>query len=554
MLVLPSGKVIDISTDRSKYHALRQPGVGPASPHQALYMLVDVVYRYRDDGGTPRRGWTEYDYEFSGYTLESVRDATDWPDADKVTLDRWIRQDDQQRVIETVRRRLIENQPQISAKLYSAPQHLFSLLRTRLQALPQPRATAAQWHATLTNMMQHGVCREEIQWSGVHAYLQQQAAEKVVSKTQLLKHLSFRHIRLELSTEQIWGADGGLNFCEMARRMPHQAVYRAALRLDSGCLCIQRYVDSCYNYRVGVVKTLHNDHHMALNKYWFALDPYGRAVPNRDASPAHNPLFFGSSLDAKLAADRHAREHFDIRSGTSPHTRFDHLTLFGGHDYREWLICLPDHQRVFFGAHFYDHNVLTHIRTTTRTDMAGRKLLFIEELQSDWHQSGKRDGYDTSAWGQVANAPFKKEWPALAAKLMLIHASENGFAGIAWPTGAIQELRYGYPLPSIRHYYDRALPHTLNRLGKTFDCQVDITRINTRDPWLNIKKHQDKWRVADGQGKFQTRAKYRNRDEAMAVIAVHCRAIDLQVPAFFISDELRQQIAEKGLPLFGTNL
>lgn len=552
MLQLPGGRVVDLSSERSKYHALRQRGVGPDAPHQALYPLVDILYRYRNEDGVPCRGWTEYDYEFSGYTLDSVRHAEDWSAEDKAALERWIRQDDQRRLIETARRRLIDSQPQLSARVYSAPRHLYSRLRAALTALPQPRAGAAQWRATLANMAQHGVRAEELQWSGLPEFLRQQAPDSMVSKEELLRQLQFRHIRLELSTEQIWGADGGLNFREVARRMPHQAVYRAALKLDTHCLCVQRYVDTCYNYRVGVVKTLHGSHPMALNKYWFALDPYGRAVPNPEAAAdAACRLFFDSSLDAKLAADRHAREHFDIRSGASHHTRYDHLTLFGGHDYREWLVTLPDHQRIFFGAHFYDHNVLAHIRTTTRSDNEGRKLLFIEEVQSDWHQCGRRDGYDSSWWGQVPNAPFKKEWTALAAKLMLIHASENGYAGIAWPPGDIQELRYMRELTPIKHHYDREIPQALNRLGRPFRCEVEPTRIATRDPWLNMERCEDKWRVADGQGKFQTKARFQSRDEAMAVVARHCRATDLVVPAFFISEDLRRQIAGQGLPLFG---
>ncbi|MFV2005440.1 MAG: hypothetical protein ACC650_09545, partial [Gammaproteobacteria bacterium] len=199
----------------------------------------------------------------------------------------------------------------------------------------------------------------------------------------------------------------------------------------------------------------------------------------------------------------------------------------------------------------YDHNILAHIRTTTRTDDAGRKLLFIEEVQSDWHQSGKRHGYDNSSWGRVANAPFKSEWPVLAVKLMLIQASQNGFSGIAWSTGNVQEMRYRRDLQPIKQYYDSQIPKALNRLGKSFNCKVESTHINTRDPWLNLEKKQDKWRVADGFGKFKTKARYNNRDEAMAVITRHCRVIDLLVPVFYISEKLRKQIAEKGLPLYG---
>jgi hypothetical protein len=567
MIVLPSGKTIDLSTDRSRYHALRQSEVCPTSTHRKLYSLVDIIYRRIDESGNAKRGWTEYDYDFSGYTLDTVRSANEWSEDDKAALFKWCVQNDQYRRIETARRRLVDNQHQLSVKLYSSPQHLYSLLQQRLIKMSLQRATAEQWLATINNYKQFGLRDEEIQWTGLRAYLRLQSAAAKISKTKILEKLNYKNIRLELSTEQIWGTNGGLSFKEVALRMPHQAVYRAALKLDNDCLCILRYVDSYCNYRVGVVKTLNNNHRMALNKYWFALDPYGRAIPNQNTITKHKTvtnkpplenleqrktkLFFENSVDAKLAADKHAREHFGMSSGARTRTQFDHLTLFGGEDYREWIVSLPDYQRIFFGAHFYDHNILLHIRTTTRIDNMGRKILFIEEVQSDWHQSGKRLGYNNNSWGRVANAPFKKEWPLLAAKLMLIQASQNGFTGIAWTKGKVQENRYMRHLPPIKQYYDATIPRALNCLAKPFNCQVETTYINTRDTWLNLEKKQDKWRVADHHGKFKTKAKYNNRDEAMAVITRHCRVIELQVHALFISDALRQQISEKGLPLFG---
>ena len=399
-------------------------------------------------------------------------------------------------------------------------------------------------------MKKNGIREEEITWSGLSRFLNEQDNSVLLSKQQILTAIDFSKIRIELSTEQIWSVNGGLQFKEVARRMSHQAVYRAALKLDASCHCILRYVDSRYNYRVGVVKTLSYGHHMALNKFWFALDPYGRAIPDANGSG----LFYTSSEAAIAAVNQTAHRYLGIHMGVNFHTHFDHLTLYGGSDYREWIVHLPEHQRIFFGAHYFDHNVLAHVRTTTRTDYAGRKLLFIEEVQSDWHQSGSRYGYDSHYWGTVANAPFKKEWPALVIKLMLIRASQNGLEGVAWPNGDIQETRYGKQLAAIKLYYDSEIPKALNRLGKSFRSQVETTWIETRDPWLNLVRNKGKWKVEDNQGKFQTRAKYTSRNQAMAVLARHSRAIDLQVPVFLINDELRWQIAEKGLPLFGETL
>jgi len=549
MIELPSGRFIDLSTSRARYHALQKKSLGPESSHRQLYSLIDIVYRKSDKHGMVKRGWSEYDYDYSGYTLNSVRQADDWSDKDKTALFQWVQQNDQHRLIETARRRLNDNQQQLSVRRYSPPQHLYSLLRHRLQALPLKSASAQQWLATINRQKQKGVREEEIQWSGLRSYLLRQTPETIISKKQLLQNWHDKHLRLELSTEQIWGESGGLNFEEVVLRMPHQVVYRAALKLDHDCLCLLRYVDSYCNYRVGVVKTLSNNHPMALNKFWFALDPYGRAIENTNSD--NNSLFFDTSFEAKAASNLHAKEHLGVHSGASPHTQFDHITLFAGNDYREWFVSLPDYQRSFFGAHFYAHNILAHIRTTTRIDDAGRKILFIEEVQSDWHQNGKRYGYDNSSWGRIANAPFKQEWSVLAMKLMLIQASQNGFSGIAWSMGSVQEMRYKSHLQSIKKYYDQTIPRALNRLVKNFNTKVESTLINTRDPWLNLEKEQEKWCVSDVAGKFKTRARYNNRDEAMAVISRHCRTVELQVPVLFINEELMQQISEKGLPMYG---
>ena len=48
----------------------------------------------------------------------------------------------------------------------------------------------------------------------------------------------------------------------------------------------------------------------------------------------------------------------------------------------------------FKSGHFDEPNVLAHLRMNTRTDAEGKKTLFIEELQSDWGQKGKKEGFD----------------------------------------------------------------------------------------------------------------------------------------------------------------
>jgi hypothetical protein len=149
-------------------------------------------------------------------------------------------------------------------------------------------------------------------------------------------------------------------------------------------------------------------------------------------------------------------------------------------------------------SHFPDNpNILAHIRFNERTSADGKRVLFIEEIQSDWAQQGKRGGIrgeltddeknrieaikkEKSAidvrWrdsenpnerrslmeqsnellnqvaqieervkGAVPNAPFigkTDAWVGLAMKRMIRYAAENGFDSVAWTTGEQQADRY----------------------------------------------------------------------------------------------------------------
>lgn len=44
-------------------------------------------------------------------------------------------------------------------------------------------------------------------------------------------------------------------------------------------------------------------------------------------------------------------------------------------------------------SHWSEKNIVAHIRFNDRTDADGNKVLFIEELQSDWGQAGKKNGF-----------------------------------------------------------------------------------------------------------------------------------------------------------------
>jgi len=211
-------------------------------------------------------------------------------------------------------------------------------------------------------------------------------------------------------------------------------------------------------------------------------------------------------------------------------TKFHSWQLPGGKNYRELLLTLPsvhtEHRTAeqgggwmardrnssaygdteaqakarldtpqFRSSHFGEPNILAHVRFNERTDADGKKVLFLEELQSDWAQKGRKQGFagdttvltqrkaaiekemadlakdrdpktnvmrDERLWHALASekegidreisrssgvpaAPFvgkTEAWTALALKRMIRYAADNGFDRIAWTNGDQQAERY----------------------------------------------------------------------------------------------------------------
>jgi hypothetical protein len=170
-------------------------------------------------------------------------------------------------------------------------------------------------------------------------------------------------------------------------------------------------------------------------------------------------------------------------------------------------------------SHWDEPNILAHVRAKERTLPDGRRVLALEEVQSDWHQGGREKGYGdlrikplelsdvdlmplgykqygVDRWvvrgdyngnrinlsehlpqaeaqaemqrvmrdgatikqpGAVPNAPFKdNRWASLALKRMVTLASDEGYDGVAWIPGTVKN---GKTAPDK--------PVTMVRLGET---------------------------------------------------------------------------------------
>jgi hypothetical protein len=545
MISLPSGRVAGITSIRARYHALRlNRAVMPDTPRHELHRLVDIVTARPDERWLPG----DCGYLFTGHTLDELPGLAAWSRKDRGAFRQWLQQETQIREIEQARRRIVHDELPLVAREYAYPQRLYSALQRRIEGLSLRRASARQWRQTLLNMRRSGIRDEELEWSGLLRFLDPAAHDggRMIQRNELLSRIDFSLIRLCLTNELATDRGCGLEFVEVPQSASLNRLGAVNRIAGPGEVGVLRYVDTLHYFKVGYLKRLSGAHPGQGKVRWFALDSIGNRI---DGCGPEQP-YFSSREEAFGAANDHALQHVGLPVAYASCSRYEHKTLCGGEDYREWLLTLPDYPISYFNKHYYERNLLLHCRTKVRKDHKGRRLLFIEEVQSDWHQSGAVHGYQNRWPGRLPPAPFSKGWVGLALKLLLIHAAEKGFDGLAWTGGDVQESHYLQPMKQVRRIYDEEIPRCLKRLCRQWDARIGRTTITTKEPRVNITRQLDKWLITDSQGNFSTRPRA-SQQEAMRIMARHCKQIALEIPVLLLDQAMREQILAQGFPLFG---
>jgi hypothetical protein len=166
-----------------------------------------------------------------------------------------------------------------------------------------------------------------------------------------------------------------------------------------------------------------------------------------------------------------------------------------------------DPRTQYRSSHWDEPNVLAHLRMSDRvTD--GKKTLLVDEVQSDWHQAGRDQGYklppeatapmdseyrslvhknaDAVAQGltpdpkdvarakmleeqlmqsdssKVPNAPYKEDWYQLALRRAVKEAIDGGYDRVALPTGARVNERFDLSKQIDRIDYNKNPDGTYN--------------------------------------------------------------------------------------------
>jgi hypothetical protein len=127
-------------------------------------------------------------------------------------------------------------------------------------------------------------------------------------------------------------------------------------------------------------------------------DHYGYEVYDPSGSPIRGEAL--SLNEARALATNAAYDAGDIGVGRDGDARFgeEGWVEAGGTNYRENLLQIPEYEGMggvlYEGDHFDEPNIAVHTRTKDRNTESGvNDVLYVEELQSDWGQSGRQQGF-----------------------------------------------------------------------------------------------------------------------------------------------------------------
>jgi hypothetical protein len=156
----------------------------------------------------------------------------------------------------------------------------------------------------------------------------------------------------------------------------------------------------------------------------------GAVKPSTDAAVAY--YGFQKQLQNKYGANESSSNGI-YREKVTPEERaqFDQLqrSMFAEDSANKAAI---NNSGAYKSGHFDEPNILAHVRHDDRTDTDGKKNLFLEEVQSDWHQQGKQEGYQTAPSKEQTDALAQSK-AALAAHVDKVVDRINGLRAAASP-------------------------------------------------------------------------------------------------------------------------
>jgi uncharacterized protein YeaO (DUF488 family) len=233
----------------------------------------------------------------------------------------------------------------------------YSPIEQRLLDFKQPKASATKWKEIVGK-------KDEAQWTGVYQYLDGLKPDQQVTKQQLLDWMKDNRVEIvevvkggfnDGDIAAWWNDEGGANeetdFYDLSTSEKREAR--------------ERYQDEVGEWDGTDTKFSQYQLEGEKSDYKEVLV----TLPSRSNDLESITLELFGKKESEVS-DQEFRKAQDVRNERSNAT--------------------------FKSSHFDEPNILVHLRMNTRTAADGSKVLFLEEVQSDWGQKGKKEGFNFS--------------------------------------------------------------------------------------------------------------------------------------------------------------
>jgi len=437
----------------------------------------------------------------------------------------------------------------------------FSKAQDEALKLTQEKGMGKQFKNMLINA---GVKKDEIEWTGLDEVLNKEN----VTKQEIVEHLDLNKIQIREHVRDRDQSELDLNWNDDDIRLDDLALDKGVIpdKLKATLTPEEAFGPEYIASRADEIKedyvkdvdtdpdlTIDQAEKQAIDEYyndpiriledqttgivltgtdeigWTFFASRADATNYKNAINKDDPVY--NLNEAKIQVQQHAMDN-DLIAPDYEATLFKDYTIPGGENYREFTLQLSDENRspalenaVFQSDHFPEEDIIAHIRTTDRKAVDGGKILYVEEIQSDWAQTGRKSGFSKSEEelkeisaklkqaenilesfmpqigrgeelskankekvesaqqyiaknrsfitqndGKPQKAPFvtsTSQWTDLTIKRLLAIANEEGYDYISFSPGHIHRDRYG--AEGNVKFYDEIIPARIKKIINKMD-------------------------------------------------------------------------------------
>jgi hypothetical protein len=360
----------------------------------------------------------------------------------------------------------------------------YSELTKQVEDIKQPKAPAKQWMAMLKKLTQKGVKGEELKWSGVEEWLEERKGS--VSKDELLGYLKEQEVRLEDVTlgENIatWDSADTKEFRVQLTSVDYlgfDTIQQAKNAINENEDWVKLW-DVQDNSRLIELGTKYRDYVRRKKDNKPKFESYQMGGEKKD----YRELLI--KLPGKTPPMTEER-------WTELNNRIDALTESEQTEIEAEVEREETGTAILVGeftsAHFNESNIVAHTRFNER-EIGGKKTLFLEEIQSDWHQEGRKRGYKTDKQKPVIDFKLDK----LVNELTILDQRYNDIvAEMDEKNLKIVGSSLGDELNNTARKTDEVI-EAINKQFKEQLIDNDIKGFSllfSADGWVIVQDHQD---------------------------------------------------------------